>query len=89
MVSKLFLGRFRIFENRPLDPVFYLLSKCEKQIIEKSKKLKNWSKPQMLSLAQLGSALGSILALKFKRSPFCSNPFEFLFDFSLFSYRIP
>ena len=25
------LGRFRIFENRPLDPVFYFLSKCEKK----------------------------------------------------------
>ena len=25
-----FLGRFRIFENRPLDPVLNLLSKCEK-----------------------------------------------------------
>ena len=24
-----FLGRFLIFENRPLDPVFYFLSKCE------------------------------------------------------------
>ena len=33
-----FLGRFRIFENRPLDPVLYFLSKCEKKISEKKKK---------------------------------------------------
>ena len=29
--ENLFLGRFRIFENRPLDPVQNLLSKCEKK----------------------------------------------------------
>ena len=34
-----FLGRFRIFENRPLDPVFYFLSKCESKLV---KKAKNW-----------------------------------------------
>ena len=26
-----FLGRFEFFENRPLDPVFYFLSKLEAQ----------------------------------------------------------
>ena len=35
-----FLGRFRIFENRPLDPVFYFLSKCESKLVKK--KAKNW-----------------------------------------------
>ena len=32
-----FLGQFRIFENRPLDPVFYFLSKCESKLVKKQK----------------------------------------------------
>merc|ERR1712020_147318 len=50
-----------------------------------------------LSLAQLGStqpgltrfsiAIGSILALKFKRSPFCSNTFEFLTFFLILKMK--
>ena len=43
-ISK-FLGQFRIFENRPLDPVFYFLSKCEKQKTEKlSREIKTHQK---------------------------------------------
>ena len=74
-----FLGRFRIFENRTLDPVQTVRSKCEANLLSKS--LKNCT-----NLAQLGS--GSISNLKLKRSPFCSNTFEFFDSFSNFPHKI-
>ena len=39
-----FLGRFRIFENRPLDPVLSLRVISEKKQICESKSLKKLSK---------------------------------------------
>ena len=59
-----FLGRFRTFENRPLDPVFYFLSKCEKSKLVKSKKLKNClERSKLTTNAQLGSAPLSLTQL--------------------------
>ena len=37
-----------------------------------------WLSSAYPGLTWLSTAIGSILALKFKRSPFCSNTFEFL-----------
>ena len=63
-VYLIFLGRFRIFENRPLDPVFYFLSKCEKSKLVKSKKLKNClERSKLTTNAQLGSAPLSLTQL--------------------------
>ena len=38
MIIVIFLGRFRIFENRPLDPVFDFLTMCESKLVKKKAK---------------------------------------------------
>ena len=56
-----FLWRFWLFENRPLDPVLNLKSKCEANVW-KSKGLKNCpERSKLITNFQLGSELGSEL----------------------------
>ena len=47
---------------------------CQKQ---EEKLTSAWLHLAQPGLTRLSTAIGSILALKFKRSPFCSNTFEF------------
>ena len=66
-----FLGQFRLFKNHPLDP------QLGSAWLSLAQLGSAWLSLAQLGLTQLSKAIGSILALKFIRSLFCSNTFEF------------